>query len=222
MFTRPWYNAGEKTGEPGTRIPNRSHVRTALPGRKNDHNGRSADTDPGRPESEKEVRSMSIPRPEHPRPQFVREAWMNLNGPWDFLFDFGNSGLDRELWRDDAFDAAVKSSPMPTSIVVPFCPESRLSGIGYTDWIAAVWYRRSFRLEENQVSDLLTRQDGWYILKRCPLSASFYEENRQEIMNAAIDWRFDQELDEWKQGYSVTVEKIVDEITLENLTDYIK
>ena len=116
----------------------------------NDHNGRSADTDPGRPESEKEVRSMSIPRPEHPRPQFVRKAWMNLNGPWDFLFDFGNSGRDRELWRDDAFDAAVKSSPMPTSIVVPFCPESRLSGIGYTDWIAAVWYRRSFRLEESQ------------------------------------------------------------------------
>ena len=95
---------------------------------------------------------MTIPRPEHPRPQFVRDTWMNLNGTWDFLFDFGNSGRDRALWKDDHLDKAIASSPMPTSITVPFCPESRLSGIGYTDWIPAVWYRRSFRLEEAQAA----------------------------------------------------------------------
>ena len=44
-----------------------------------------------------------IPRPEHPRPQFVRENWMNLNGEWDFLFDFGNSGVERELYRTERF-----------------------------------------------------------------------------------------------------------------------
>jgi len=95
---------------------------------------------------------MTIPRPEHPRPQFVRDTWMNLNGTWDFLFDFGNSGRDRELWKDENLTAAMKSSPMPTKITVPFCPESRLSGIGYTDWISAVWYRRTFRLEPAQTA----------------------------------------------------------------------
>ena len=95
---------------------------------------------------------MTIPRPEHPRPQFVRDTWTNLNGTWDFLFDFGNSGLDRELWQDDCLTEAMKKSPMPTSITVPFCPESRLSGIGYTDWIAAVWYRRTFRLTEAETA----------------------------------------------------------------------
>ena len=95
---------------------------------------------------------MTIPRPEHPRPQFVRDTWMNLNGTWDFLFDFGNSGRDRELWKDENLTAAMKSSPMPTKITVPFCPESRLSGIGYTDWISAVWYRRTFRLEPEQTA----------------------------------------------------------------------
>ena len=95
---------------------------------------------------------MTIPRPEHPRPQFVRDTWMNLNGTWDFLFDFGNSGRDRALWKDENLDEAIKASPMPTKITVPFCPESRLSGIGYTDWIPAVWYRRSFRLEEEQTA----------------------------------------------------------------------
>ena len=44
-------------------------------------------------------RSAAIPRPEYPRPQFVRERWMNLNGEWDFLFDFGNSGMDRSFGK---------------------------------------------------------------------------------------------------------------------------
>ena len=94
--------------------------------------------------------SLQIPRPEHPRPQFVRDTWMNLNGQWDFLFDFGNSGLDRELWDEAKLSDAMQQSPMPTTITVPFCPESRLSGIGYTDWIAAVWYRRRFTLNNVQ------------------------------------------------------------------------
>ena len=97
-------------------------------------------------------RTTEIPRPEYPRPQFVREGWMNLNGQWDFLFDFGNSGMDRRLWEDAALTAAMEQSPMPTSITVPFCPESRLSGIGYTDWIAAVWYRRRFTLTKTQTA----------------------------------------------------------------------
>ena len=82
--------------------------------------------------------SADIPRPEYPRPQFVRDTWMNLNGQWDFLFDFGNSGMDRRLWPDDELDKAMRSSAMPLRMTVPFCPDSRLSGFGYTDWMAAV------------------------------------------------------------------------------------
>ena len=32
---------------------------------------------------------QSLPRPEHPRPQFQRDDWINLNGPWTYDFDFG-------------------------------------------------------------------------------------------------------------------------------------
>ena len=39
----------------------------------------------------------ATPRPEYPRPQFVRQEWMNLNGPWAFAFDPGLSGVDRGL-----------------------------------------------------------------------------------------------------------------------------
>ena len=40
---------------------------------------------------------MDIPRPEYPRPQMVREAWLNLNGIWEFEFDPGLSGIARGL-----------------------------------------------------------------------------------------------------------------------------
>ena len=74
-------------------------------------------------------------RAEHPRPQLRREEWLNLNGEWDFEFDFSKSGLARGM---SAPDAAFSQK-----INLPFCPESSLSGIGYTDFINAVWYRRS-------------------------------------------------------------------------------
>ena len=89
----------------------------------------------------------SIPRSEHPRPQFVRENWMNLNGQWEFQFDFGNSGMARKLYLNKNF-----AHGQIGSITVPFCPESRLSGVGHTDFIPALWYRRSVLLTQEQLA----------------------------------------------------------------------
>ena len=77
----------------------------------------------------------TIPRPEHPRPQFERADWLNLNGEWSFTFDFGKSGLElgRELFRSRGFESKIR---------VPFCPESALSGVRHTDFIEAMWYHR--------------------------------------------------------------------------------
>ena len=75
-----------------------------------------------------------IPRPEHPRPQFVRDSWVNLNGTWTYTFDFGESGLARGLDKSEGFDQ---------KITVPFCPESKLSGVEYKDFINSMWYQRT-------------------------------------------------------------------------------
>ena len=37
---------------------------------------------------------FNIPRCEHPDPQCERAGWLNLNGEWDFEFDFGRSKLE--------------------------------------------------------------------------------------------------------------------------------
>ena len=79
---------------------------------------------------------MTIPRSEYPRPQFVREDWLCLNGEWQFEIDQGDSGLDRGLLQRE----------LNERIVVPFCPESELSGIGNHDFLEAVWYRRELSI----------------------------------------------------------------------------
>ena len=66
-----------------------------------------------------------------------------MNGPWEFEFDFGCSAVERRLWEKERFDR---------EILVPFCPESRLSGIGYTDFINGVAYRKNFELSQEELS----------------------------------------------------------------------
>ncbi|ROS71848.1 glycosyl hydrolase family 2 [Curtobacterium sp. PhB130] len=75
----------------------------------------------------------AIPKPEHPRPQLVRDDWVNLNGVWGFEVDPGDSGLERGL-RDRELSGEV---------LVPFAPESKLSGVENVDFMHAVWYRRT-------------------------------------------------------------------------------
>lgn len=82
---------------------------------------------------------QTIPRSEYPRPQFSRPTWMNLNGTWQFEIDHGASGRARGL---------VEKNPLSGSITVPFCPESKLSGVEYKDFMEAVWYRRTFTLPD--------------------------------------------------------------------------
>ena len=76
---------------------------------------------------------MNIPRSEYPRPQFYRPEWLCLNGSWQFDTDPACSGRERGLPNADS---------LPREITVPFCMESRLSGIGEVDFCDSVWYRR--------------------------------------------------------------------------------
>ena len=80
----------------------------------------------------------TLPRAEYPRPQFVRADWLCLNGEWEFEIDQGDSGLERGLLERS----------LAQKIIVPFCPESALSGIENTDFLISVWYRKRVTLPE--------------------------------------------------------------------------
>ncbi|MBI0579962.1 glycoside hydrolase family 2 [Neobacillus cucumis] len=83
---------------------------------------------------------MSVPRNEYPRPQFVREQWVNLNGQWDFAFDDKKEGLTQKWYQ---------LFPAKQTITVPFAYQTKLSGIHDPSFHDIVWYHRVFTIPED-------------------------------------------------------------------------
>ncbi len=78
---------------------------------------------------------------QHPRPDLERRDWQSLNGVWEFQFDPQDTGLQQN-WHS-------LPKPYERTIRVPFAWESRLSGIGDTQYKGVAWYRREFSVPEN-------------------------------------------------------------------------
>ncbi len=71
---------------------------------------------------------------EYPRPQMVRKDWQNLNGLWDYA-----------ITKKDA----PKPEKWDGEILVPFCAESALSGVGKAvSPEQNLWYRRTVEVPE--------------------------------------------------------------------------
>ncbi len=87
----------------------------------------------------------SKPLQEYPRPQFVRKSYHNLNGWWDYAITV------KDAVPDDFHG----------KILVPFSPESPLSGVGHVlrpkEYL---FYRRTFNLPKNFVKDVLLLHFG--------------------------------------------------------------
>ena len=86
-------------------------------------------------------KNIDIPLPEHPRPDFEREVWQNLNGYWYFKPDSADMGLSNN-WQEEAgiFDKKV---------LVPFSWASPLSEIELPK-VDIGWYYRTFSLDDQE------------------------------------------------------------------------
>ncbi len=80
----------------------------------------------------------NIPLPEHPRPDFQRAQWFNLNGLWDFRFDGKDEGQKQEWFKGNV--------DFPESIIVPFSWGSKLSGV--KDEADIGWYCRDINVPD--------------------------------------------------------------------------
>jgi Glycosyl hydrolases family 2, sugar binding domain/Glycosyl hydrolases family 2/Glycosyl hydrolases family 2, TIM barrel domain len=83
------------------------------------------------------IRAQEIPLPEHPRPDFERIDWINLNGIWEFQFDSLDMGEKKEFYKKPIFTE---------QITVPFPWGSRLSGVENMGHIG--WYSRRLDIPE--------------------------------------------------------------------------
>ena len=79
----------------------------------------------------------------YPRPQFVRNHWLNLNGEWNFLFDDENQGEKEKFYN---------RFPPSKKIIIPFTYETKMSGICDERIHQNIWYQKEIsitRIEEN-------------------------------------------------------------------------
>ena len=74
----------------------------------------------------------AAPHPEYPRPQMIRSAWKSLNGLWEYAI------APADADAPEAYEG---------EILVPFCAESALSGVGRRVGAdSSLWYRRSIKV----------------------------------------------------------------------------
>ena len=89
--------------------------------------------------------NIDCPLNEYPRPQLVRENWQCLNGQWDYAIT--ETEEVPETWDG--------------TIIVPFSPESLLSGVGKQLLPGKrLWYRREFAFEKCKEGERLLLHFG--------------------------------------------------------------
>ncbi len=79
-----------------------------------------------------------IPLPEHPRPDFERSEWINLNGPWFFTFDETLAMKVLQTGQTNSFDQTIN---------VPFSWGSPLSGVANLG--DSAWYARQITIPDS-------------------------------------------------------------------------
>jgi hypothetical protein len=86
----------------------------------------------------KSAMESAVPFPEYPRPQLERKEWMCLNGKWDYM---GGKQVASALNPNKPIEFDGKTE----QILVPYCPESVISGIERKQEIN-LWYRRNVEI----------------------------------------------------------------------------
>ena len=112
----------------------------------------------------------AIPKPEHPRPDWRRDAWVNLNGPWAFDHDPDDLGVEQAWYAQPGI--------LSQEILVPFPFESPASGLGepFPDDGSAA----------HAMTDPTFQGVSWY---QRSFTAPRWDLDRTFLIFGAVDWR---------------------------------
>lgn len=106
----------------------------------------------------------------YPRPQFVRENWLSLNGKWNFLFDDEDTG-EREKYYN--------FFPESIEIEVPFSYETKKSGIGDETVHKNVWYQKNINISEiNKNENIILHFEGSDYITKLWINGSYVGLNK--------------------------------------------
>lgn len=88
---------------------------------------------------------------DYPRPQFVRDSWLNLNGKWNFVFDDENIGEDKQFFN---------KFPNSREILVPFTYETKISGINDETVHENIWYSNDININTEKNKKIILHFEG--------------------------------------------------------------
>lgn len=117
-------------------------------------------------------------RKDYPRPQLVRDSWLNLNGNWDFAFD------DENIGEEQGFASGFQPQ---RSIVVPFTYETERSTIHDTARHDHIWYQRTVSLSPAKGRRILLHFEGSDFLTRVWVNGQFAGEHRGGYARFSFD-----------------------------------
>jgi|AGTN01.2.fsa_nt_gi Beta-galactosidase/beta-glucuronidase len=126
----------------------------------------------------KMIKNVKCYIPDYPRPTFVRESFISLNGVWDFRFDNFNAG-ENENWAK-GFDPEYK-------INVPFVYQTGLSGINIQKRCDVVWYRRAFNIEKTPGKRHIVHFEGVDYLSKVFINGSYIGCNKGAYNRFSFD-----------------------------------
>lgn len=72
----------------------------------------------------------------------MRSEWTNLNGEWTYTINMRPPYFSEK----QSFNQEEKSTGFDKTIIVPFSPESELSGVAYKDLIFSIFYHRTLEI----------------------------------------------------------------------------
>jgi beta-galactosidase/beta-glucuronidase len=152
-----------------------------------------------------------------PRPLLRRSAWESLDGSWEFAAD---PDSEWEHPSDVDFNA---------HILVPFCPETALSGVHFTGDLNRCWYRRTWRVPADRSfdkkvilhfgavdwaawvwvnGDMVGSHEGGHTPFAVDISHSVSEDGELEIVVRADDFPRRKDLPRGKQDWTSTPHEI--------------